>query len=95
MLGLWASYALAARPVDHSDRRAVLEKTALSKDATGELAAQLLRALDALEPERSGLLDRATVWLRHHHPAAAKIWSGWDIGDRGLVNPLANSIAPN
>jgi len=95
MLGLWASYALAARPVDHSNGRAVLEKAALSKDANGELAAQLLRTLDAEEADRSGLLDRATVWLRHHHPAAAEIWKGWDIGDRGLVTPPANPIAPN
>ncbi len=85
MVGLWASYALAARPVDHSNRRAVLEKTAMAKDSNGEMAAQLLRALDALEPERSRLLDRATVWLRHHHPAAAEIWRGWETGDHGLV----------
>ncbi len=32
MVELWASYALAARPVDDSNRRAVLEKTAMAKD---------------------------------------------------------------
>jgi hypothetical protein len=85
MIGLWASYALATRPVDHSNRRAVLEKTALTKDANGELAAQLLSALNAEEPQRSSLLDRATIWLRHHHPAAAEIWKGWEAGEPGLV----------
>jgi hypothetical protein len=79
MLRLWAFYALAARPVDHSNRRAELEKSAQSGDANGELAALLLRALDAEEPARSELLDQATIWLRHHHPAAAEIWMGSDI----------------
>jgi hypothetical protein len=95
MLGLWASYTLAARSVDYSNRRAVLEKTALTRDANGELAAQLLRALDAEEPERSQLLDQTTIWLRHHHPAAAEIWKEWDIGHRGLVNPRPTIIEPN
>jgi hypothetical protein len=95
MLGLWASYALAAPAVDHSNRKAALEKAAQSKDANGELAAQLLRALDAEEPERSALLDRATLWLRRRHPAAAEIWKGWEADDRGLVNPPASSSASN
>jgi len=95
MVELWASYALAARPVDHSNRRVVLEKAALLKDANGALAAQLLRALDAEEPERSGLLDRATVWLRHNHPAAAEIWKGSEAERLGRLNPPRDSSAPN
>jgi hypothetical protein len=89
VIGLWASYALAARPVDHSNQRAVLEKTALAKDANGELAAQLLRALDADEPERSALLDRTTIWLRHHHPASAEIWKGREADEPGLAQGAA------
>jgi hypothetical protein len=84
MLGLWATYALAVRPGYGSNGRTVLEKTALSQDSSGELAAQLLRALDAPEPERSAILDRATVWMRSHHPQAAEIWKGWNLGDRSL-----------
>lgn len=95
MIGLWASYALAARPVDPSNRRAVLEKAALTTDANGELAKQLLRALAAEEPERSRLLDQATLWLRHHHPVAAEMWRGWESDDQGLVTLPASSIAPN
>jgi hypothetical protein len=85
MIGLWASYALAARPLDPSNQRTVLEKAAQTTDANGQLARQLLRALDAEEPERSRLLDQATLWLRQHHPASAEMWEGWEIGDRGPV----------
>jgi hypothetical protein len=95
MIGLWASYALAARPVDPSNRRAEIEKAALAKDATGELAAQLVRALDADEPERSRDLDRATIWIRHNHPAAAEIWKGWDLDEHGSLIPRAGSAGPN
>jgi hypothetical protein len=85
MIGLWASYALAARPVDPSNRRAELEKAALNNDANGELAKELLHALDSEEPVRTEILDRATIWLRRNHPASAKIWKGWELGDRGSV----------
>jgi hypothetical protein len=95
MVRLWASYALAARPVDPSNQRTVLQKTSRINDANGELATQLLHALDADEPQRTELLDRATIWLRHHHPASAEIWKGWNASDFGLVNPPVSSIAPN
>jgi hypothetical protein len=87
MIGLWASYALAARPGDDSHRRSALEKESHSGSVNGELAALLLAALDATEPDRSVLLDRASIWLRHHHPQAALIWKGWEFGDRGPVPP--------
>jgi hypothetical protein len=95
MLTLWAFYALAARPVDPSNRRAALEKAALAKDAHGELAGQLLRALNADEPERTRLLDGATIWLRHHHPASAEIWKGWDAGKYDSLTLPASSTAPS
>jgi len=94
MLGLWAAYALAARPVDPTNRRAELEKTALTKDANGELAAQLLDALDAEEPRRSQLLDQTTIWLRQKHPAAAAIWKGQDMLAKRLVDRPVSSTAP-
>ncbi len=95
MIGLWAAYALAARPVDPSNRRSELAKAALRTDTNGELATQLLHALDAEEPEKSDRLDRATIWLRHHHPASARIWKGWELDARGSITPATSSDAPN
>jgi hypothetical protein len=95
MIAIWASYALAARPVDPSNQRAVLEQAALAQDANGDLAKQLVRALDAEEPEKTHLLDRTTIWLRYFHPGSAEIWRGWNMGDRRVFTAPANSIEPN
>ena len=38
----------------------------------------LLAALAAPAGERENRLDEATIWLRRHHPQAAKIWQGWE-----------------
>jgi hypothetical protein len=83
MIGLWASYALALQGKAGVAQRAVLEHAARGPAPDSELAAMLLAALDAREPGRSNMLDRATLWLRRHHPQAIKIWEGWpDLGEK-------------
>ncbi len=86
MIGLWANLRLAllARDSD-SARAAALEQSAKRPGPTGELAARLLTAVRAPAPEREHKLDEATIWLRTHHPEAAKIWDGWKIADNQIV----------
>jgi hypothetical protein len=83
MIGLWATYALAAGSGTASDpaRAAELEKSTATPGPIGELAAQLLGALRITPEERERRLDEATIWLRRHHPQAAKVWQGRDARD--------------
>jgi hypothetical protein len=74
MIRLWADYSLAVMPGLKTDGAAKLEEAARAKDENGELAAMLLAARNAPPDERERRLDEATLWLRHHHPQAAKIW---------------------
>jgi hypothetical protein len=81
MIGLWATYALAARPRPGPDpeRAAELETAAGAAGPEGELATMLLDALRAPPADRERHLDEATSWLRSHHPQAAQIWQGWRV----------------
>jgi hypothetical protein len=86
MIGLWATYALAllARSGPDPAMVAELEEAAQSTGVRGELASRLLGAIRA-ERERESRLDEATIWLRRHHPQAAKIWQGWEVRDQQIV----------
>jgi hypothetical protein len=82
---LWVVYAMRAMnqedgPGLGEDRR-LLEATAREGGPRAELAALLLAALRERGAERDALLDRATRWLRDHHPEAVRIWSGWELRD--------------
>jgi len=85
LIGLWASFALAAPPGTETSRRGGLERAAGLPDQQGELASMLVAALAAPAGERERRLDEATVWLRNHHSQAAQIWRGWDIRDGRLI----------
>src|SRR5262249_47594003 len=74
MIRLWAEYSLAAMPGLKTTAAAKLEEAAGAKDENGRLASMLLAALQAPADEREHRLDEATLWLRKHHPEAAKIW---------------------
>jgi hypothetical protein len=74
MIRLWAEYSLAVIPGLKTGAAAKLEATARTIDENGKLAAMLLAAKNAPPEERERRLDEATLWLRHHHPQAAKIW---------------------
>jgi hypothetical protein len=76
MIGLWATYSLAVGGRGRTDLRQALETAARGPAPNSELAAMLLAALEAHEPERSRVLDRATLWLRAHHGQAQRIWEG-------------------
>ena len=74
MIRLWADYSLAVMPGAKPEAVAKLEEAARLHDDNGELAVKLLAARTAPAEERERLLDDITLWLRHHHPQAAKIW---------------------
>ena len=96
MIGLWADYALAAGAGLRSQRQSRrLEQPRRARPAA-ELAAMLVAALDALaDAERERRLDEATVWLRHHHPQAAKIWQGWRVRRGAARSAMSRTeIAP-
>ena len=78
MIGLWANSALALLAPDSDPKpAAALDQATHVPGPTGELASLLLAAVRAPGAERETRLDAATVWLRTHHPQAAKIWEGW------------------
>jgi hypothetical protein len=89
MIGLWATYALAALPRGAPDPAATesLERAARGQGPAAELAGRLLEALRSPggEPGREGRLDEATLWLRRHHPQAAAIWSGWEVRGQAVM----------
>jgi len=77
---LWAAYALAEGEEGDPAFRDVLRRAA-AEDGPDRPLAQLLS--NALESDRVNdrlkFLDEATLWLRDHHPDAAKLWSGWKV----------------
>lgn len=85
MIRLWAAYSLAVMPGSKSHAAAKLEEAARAPDDNGKLAAMLLAAQEAPPEEREHRLDDATIWLRHHHPQAAKMWQGWEIGGGRVI----------
>jgi hypothetical protein len=86
MIGLWAAFAeaVSARPI--ADALAMLDHAATTPGPEQELA-QLLRdaARTKNEDEQHAILDRATVWMRTHHPEAARIWKGREVRDGKLI----------
>jgi hypothetical protein len=74
MIQLWARYSLAMLPGIKSNAAAELADAAAGPGDNGMLARMLLEAKEAPPQERERLLDRATIWMRQHHPEAAKIW---------------------
>jgi hypothetical protein len=75
MIRLWANYSLAVMPGLKTNAAATLAEAAQAPDDNGKLAAMLLAAKEARAEDREHRLDLATVWLRNHHPQAAKIWA--------------------
>jgi hypothetical protein len=74
MIRLCTLYALAMMPNDKTGAAAKLADASHAPDDNGKLAAMLLATKDAPPEERERRLDEATLWLRDHHPQAAKIW---------------------
>lgn len=74
---LWAAY-IQARVLDDQEPRGFLLKEAEKPGEAGEMARKLAQTLDA--PSKSArlrILDRASLWMRRHHPASAALWRGW------------------
>jgi hypothetical protein len=74
MIRAWADYSLAVIPGLKPDGAAKLAEAARAPDDNGKLAAMLLATRDAPREDQERLLDEVTLWLRTHHPQAAKIW---------------------
>jgi hypothetical protein len=87
---LWADFARSASPDAAADPAAgeELERTATHDGPHRELAVMLREALRAGGAERDRILDRATLWLRDHHPDSARLWEAWEVrGDRLAPKP--------
>jgi hypothetical protein len=93
-LRLWTAFTLAALGDDAPEARPLLERTAAADDPNRELAGLLLEALDARPTRRDAILNRATLWLRSHHPESAKLWEGWKDVDGRLVRRDQPAGAP-
>jgi len=85
MIGQWAACGLALKSGTEARPASALAEAARVPDAKGDLASMLLAALAAPKEERERRLDEATIWLRHHHGQAAKIWRGSEIRDGRLL----------
>lgn len=87
MIGLWATYSLAAlgRGGVGPTPAVSLEESSRASGPAGDLAAMLLGALRAKGEDRERRLDAATLWLRRHHPQAAAIWRGREIRGQHVV----------
>lgn len=82
---LWARFALAASLDGDAESGAILQRSAETPGPYHELAQLLVRALEARYDARKALLDEATLWMRSHHPDAARVWKGWEIRDGNVV----------
>lgn len=89
---LWARFALAASLDGDAESGAILQRTGETPGPYQELAQLLVRALEARYDARKTLLDEATLWMRGHHPDAARVWKGWEIRD-GRVVRSADAIS--
>jgi hypothetical protein len=85
ILRLWVAFALRALTQDATATSKPgddpIERTARANAPDAELAALLLAALKERGSGRDALLDKATLWLRDHHPGASAIWNGWEVRD--------------
>lgn len=88
---LWANYALAAGPESdfNAIHRSAAHKIFTASQFDGpdrEFALLLLAALNARKiDDRLKSLDSATLWLRTHHPEAARLWDGWKVVGNRIV----------
>lgn len=83
---LLAAYALASGPDGAADPAAALRLAATGDADERPFAAQLVAALDAPGHDaRLKALDSATLWLRTHHPEAARLWEGWKVDGVRIV----------
>ena len=92
---LWADFARSASPDVATDPDAgkELERTAANDGPDRELAVLLREALRAEGAERARILDRATLWLRDHHPESARLWEAWEVrGDRLAPKPASELL---
>jgi hypothetical protein len=86
---LWARFALAASPDGDAPAAADLQREAARPGPNQQLAQFLLQALEARYETRIAFLDQATLWLRAHHPEAARLWKDWTVRDGRLVPKAA------
>jgi hypothetical protein len=91
-VALWADFALAVVPHGAAEARGRIEQTARAAGTFRAFAGHLRDALDARGDARIAALDRATLWLRRHHPDCARVWRGWDIRDGRIARTPA--VAP-
>jgi hypothetical protein len=92
ILALWATYARAAMPRGDESAASALARSARDAGPNRELAAMLLDALRSHQPDRNAQLDRATRWLRTHHPGAARLWRTWEERDGRLIRVPAPEL---
>jgi hypothetical protein len=83
VIRLWATYIACAqasgnRKVDNEARQ-FLKKAADQDGDNRDLAVLLIAALESDGSERTKFLDRASQWIRTHHPESARIWEKWEI----------------
>jgi len=86
MIGLWAAFAEAVSTKPSPESSRMLAEAAAGNGPELELAEILQAAVTAKEEEQRHLLERATIWLRTHHPEAIRIWKGWEVRDGKLVH---------
>ena len=93
---LWADFARAASPDVATDPDAgkELERAAGDDGPNRELAVLLREALGAEGRERVRRLDRATLWLRDHHPDSARLWESWKVRGLRLAPKPASELLP-
>ncbi len=88
VIRVWACYTLA-----ESSRYDPFGRDCLLSAAEGpvaDLAAILIAAYHTEnDRERDRLLDRATDWIRTHHPEAVMMWSRWTV-EQGQFIALSN-----
>ena len=86
VVGLWASCVLAEVDRRAADSRRELERACATEGPNRELACLLRDAAgNGNLVERTRALDRATLWLRAHHPPSARLWEGWAVQGGRLV----------
>jgi hypothetical protein len=84
-VSFWARFALAASADGDREAGASLENESHREGPYRELAQLLFHALKVRYDERTAALDRATLWLRDHHPDCARLWANWEVRAGRLV----------
>ncbi|MBX6314606.1 MAG: hypothetical protein IRY99_17085 [Isosphaeraceae bacterium] len=92
IIALWATYARSFSQGHTGEALAELRRAAEPGGPHRELAALLLEARQARQPDRNAILDRASLWLRTHHPDALRLWQGWEERDGRLVRRSAPDL---